>query len=196
MLDVDLDGFMSDATSRARAEAMCQALGLQSFTCVDVYHRTRCYGTVIRHMDGWSIVFSGDTAPCGNLIKAGQNATLLIHEASMRDEEEEQARAKAHSTFRQAIDIGRKMHVQHTLLTHFSARYHKSPHTLTASSQAPILTLAYDLARLRIGDMWKMNIHIVGLECSLLLDPNISQVVFTVITLTLNPGAFGFGALQ
>jgi hypothetical protein len=35
---------------------MCRALGLESFKTVDVYHKTRCYGCVITHVDGWSIV--------------------------------------------------------------------------------------------------------------------------------------------
>lgn len=34
---------------------MCRTLGLKSFTTVDVAHRTRCYGAVIRHRDGWGI---------------------------------------------------------------------------------------------------------------------------------------------
>lgn len=36
---------------------MCRALGLEDFLAVDVYHRTRCYGAVLRHTDGWSIVY-------------------------------------------------------------------------------------------------------------------------------------------
>lgn len=36
------------------------------------------------------------------------NATLLIHEATMADEQVEMARAKAHSTIGQAIDIGKR----------------------------------------------------------------------------------------
>ncbi len=105
---------------------MCRTLGLKAFTTVDVDHATRCYGAVLKHSDGWSIVsvhrmsrmsafvdpassrFSADTRPTNNLVQAGKNATLLIHEATMGDEEEEMAQAKAHSTFSQAVDIGRR----------------------------------------------------------------------------------------
>ena len=107
---------------------MCRALGLESFHTVDVYHRTRCYGAVLKHIDGWSIVyvgfvysfvliltgvapiprFSGDTQPTNTLVHAGKGATLLIHEATMADDQLEMARKKAHSTFGQAIDIGRR----------------------------------------------------------------------------------------
>lgn len=52
--------------------------------------------------------FSGDTMPSKNLISAGKSATLLIHEASMGDDEIEMAKSKGHSTFGQAVDVGRK----------------------------------------------------------------------------------------
>lgn len=43
----------------------------------------------------WSIVYSGDTTPCGDLIEAGRDCDLLIHEATMVDEHEDLAvRAK------------------------------------------------------------------------------------------------------
>ena len=48
--------------------------------------------------------FSGDTQP----TEVGKDANLLIHEATMADDQVEQARIKAHSTVGQAIEIGRK----------------------------------------------------------------------------------------
>lgn len=35
----------------------------------------------------WSIVYSGDTRPCNNLIKVGRRCDLLIHEATFADED-------------------------------------------------------------------------------------------------------------
>jgi ribonuclease BN (tRNA processing enzyme) len=52
--------------------------------------------------------FSGDTVPSDNLIQAGKGVSVLIHEASLSDEEEELAVAKQHSTVGQAIDVGRQ----------------------------------------------------------------------------------------
>ena len=52
--------------------------------------------------------YSGDTKPCENLVEAGRGATLLIHEATMGDDEEEMAKAKTHSTIGQAIDIAKR----------------------------------------------------------------------------------------
>lgn len=46
--------------------------------------------------------------PCDELIDAGLNATLLIHEATMGDEEEELALKKRHSTMSQAIEVAKR----------------------------------------------------------------------------------------
>lgn len=42
--------------SRDDAAKMCHALNLQDFITVDVRHRTRCYGVVVKHTEGWSVV--------------------------------------------------------------------------------------------------------------------------------------------
>jgi ribonuclease Z len=52
--------------------------------------------------------YSGDTMPCDALVKAGDGATLLIHEATIDDELPEVALAKGHSTFGQAIDVAQR----------------------------------------------------------------------------------------
>lgn len=52
--------------------------------------------------------YSGDTQPSHKLIKAAQGATLLIHEATLEDDKAETAAEKGHSTFSQAIDVGRR----------------------------------------------------------------------------------------
>lgn len=52
--------------------------------------------------------FSADTQPTDTLVWAGKNATLLIHEATMADDQVEMAAQKAHSTFGQAINIGKR----------------------------------------------------------------------------------------
>lgn len=52
--------------------------------------------------------FSGDTRPSQALIDAAPKATVLIHEATMADEELELAETKGHSTVGQAIDVGKR----------------------------------------------------------------------------------------
>jgi len=80
--------------------------------------------------------FSGDTTPSDELVKAGQGATLLIHEATMADDQTELAAMKQHSTIGQALDIGKRMKAKNILLTHFSQRYPKIP-VLNPSSTIP-----------------------------------------------------------
>jgi ribonuclease Z len=46
--------------------------------------------------------------PSESLTQAGEGATLLIHEATMADGQEEMARTKAHSTISQAIDVAKR----------------------------------------------------------------------------------------
>jgi ribonuclease Z len=46
--------------------------------------------------------------PSTLLVREGENATLLIHEATMADDQAELAHAKAHSTFGQAVEVARR----------------------------------------------------------------------------------------
>ncbi|KAI0076534.1 hypothetical protein K474DRAFT_1644863 [Panus rudis PR-1116 ss-1] len=154
--------WMNHAISKAKAKEMCNALGLQDFLTVDVDHRTRCYGTVIKHQDKWSIVYSADTQPTKTLVEAGKGATLLIHEATMSDEQVEEARVKAHSTFGQAVSIGKQMEAQNILLTHFSARYPKLPpqSALHDTSWA----IAMDHAKIPLGDITKLRVYMPAIR--------------------------------
>ena len=50
-------------------------------------------------------LLSGDTMPCENLLKIGQDSDLLIHEATMEDGMEQEAMEKTHSTMSQVIFV-------------------------------------------------------------------------------------------
>ncbi|KAI0694223.1 hypothetical protein BC835DRAFT_1415475 [Cytidiella melzeri] len=162
--------WMDFKLAQSDATKMCQSLNLKNFITVDVRHRTRCYGVVLKHHDGWSIVYSADTMPCDNLVKVGMNATLLIHEATMADDQADLARQKAHSTCGQAIKIGHRMNAENIMLTHFSTRYPKLPPVAlsdaspdTASTQ-PNLVLAFDHARIPLGEMYKFKTYLPAIE--------------------------------
>ncbi|KAH7921559.1 hypothetical protein BV22DRAFT_1038537 [Leucogyrophana mollusca] len=168
------DAQVDQQSSQDAVKNLCRTLGLESLTTVDVEHRAKCHGLIIKHKDGWSIVFSGDTVPTNKLVRAGANATLLIHEATMADDQVEMARAKMHSTFGQAIGIGKSMKAQNILLTHFSARYPKMPPPSVLATDGPddpTLALAFDMANIRIGDMWKMNAYMGAIEQSFIDSP-------------------------
>ncbi|KAJ7089838.1 hypothetical protein B0H15DRAFT_273688 [Mycena belliarum] len=153
--------------SSAAGMRLSVALGLQSFHTIDVFHQVKCYGAALRHQDGWSIIFSADTLPTQSLVRGGQGATLLIHEATMGDDEEALARVKSHSTVGQAIEIGRKMNAENVLLTHFSARYPRMPPSIGSDRPAgsmtqrePLIALAFDHANLTLGSIWKLSMYL------------------------------------
>lgn len=54
----------------------------------------------------WKIVYSGDTRPCTNLINAGKNANVLIHESTFPSNLQDKAIQKKHSTNSEAITVG------------------------------------------------------------------------------------------
>lgn len=62
------------------------------------------------------------------------------------------------------------MRAKKLLLTHFSARYPGMP-PRDASSDAdgdgPVVGLAFDYARIRMGDMWKLNAYLPAIQSAL-----------------------------
>jgi ribonuclease Z len=93
-------------SSRKHLADMCVASGITHFQTVEANHGCRCLGCVLRHKDGWSLAYSGDTRPTQALIEAGKDATVLIHEATMNDEDIGLAKVKKHSTIGEAIGVG------------------------------------------------------------------------------------------
>lgn len=67
--------------------------GLEALISFPVVHCSQAFGVVLKAAErtnsvgkvipGWKIVYSGDTRPCLELIKASRGATILIHEASI-----------------------------------------------------------------------------------------------------------------
>ena len=66
--------------------------GLVGWQSVAVEHCADAHGLVLRHGSGWSLVYSGDTRPCRRLQEAGQDCTLLIHEATFEPALHQQVR--------------------------------------------------------------------------------------------------------
>ncbi|WVR08979.1 hypothetical protein IAU60_006038 [Kwoniella sp. DSM 27419] len=156
-------GFTSAATKDhwRYTKRLLRDLGLVSIWAPVVPHRGRAYGLSLEHTSGWKIVYSGDTKPSEALVEAGMNATLLIHEATLEDDKPEVAAQKGHSTFTQAIDIGKQMNASHILLNHFSQRYPKLPKLPVPEATEdgvaqPAVSISFDFMSLRVGDMWKM----------------------------------------
>ena len=93
------------------------------FRTVPVIHCKGSYGVVVSHGKNWRVVYSGDTRPCPELVAAGKNATLLIHEATLEDALLEDAKEKKHCTVSEALQIVEEMSPDFAILTHFSQRY-------------------------------------------------------------------------
>lgn len=97
-------------------------LGIQFLLSIEADHCQESFG-VVMITDKRSILYSGDTLPVQTMLNYGQDVDLLIHEATLEDALEEDAKKKKHTTTGQAILQGEKMRAWRTVLTHFSPRY-------------------------------------------------------------------------
>lgn len=68
---------------------------------------------------GMKVVYSGDTEPCGNMVKISKYADLLIHDATFVEKVEN----RMHSGAKEAAEVAKKAGVKNLVLTHFSRRY-------------------------------------------------------------------------
>ncbi|XP_046740756.1 ribonuclease Z, mitochondrial [Diprion similis] len=126
-------------------------LGVKDVNTTNVRHVVNSFGVSVTLNDGFKVTYSGDTMPCRSLVDLGQNSDLLIHEATMSDELEDEAKFKLHSTVSQAINIGQQMNAKFTLLTHFSQRYAKIP--LLDDDAAKMVGIAFDNMQVRVGEL-------------------------------------------
>jgi len=90
-------------------------------------HCRHAHCVTFKTEDGFKLTYSGDTRPIPKLVELGKGSDLLIHEASMEHCMQKDAIIKKHSTFTEAIEVGKEMEAKFTLLTHFSQRYSKTP---------------------------------------------------------------------
>ncbi|KAI0986489.1 hypothetical protein GJ496_009657 [Pomphorhynchus laevis] len=76
-----------------------QKYGLSQYTTVLVEHIYDSHALVISHKDNWKVVYSGDCRPSKELARIGKDADILIHEATLEDGMEEEAKVVNHCTF-------------------------------------------------------------------------------------------------
>ena len=90
-------------------------------------------------------VFSGDTAPCQELIDSASGADLLYHEATFLQVLSKRAKVTGHSTAAEAGQSALSAGVKRLLIGHFSSRYRTlTPLLLEAQSVFPLAELAVE----------------------------------------------------
>ena len=110
-------------------------------------------GIVGPKRQGRKVTYSGDTAPCENLIELGKNSDVLIHESTFSKELSDMAIEKKHSTATDAATDAKKMGAKQLILTHISSRY-RDDSLLNLLEEAkeifPNTLIAEDLMRIEI----------------------------------------------
>jgi ribonuclease Z len=100
---------------------------------------------------GRKIVYSGDTRPSDEVIRAAKNADLLIHEATLATDLKEYAKTVGHSTAAEAAQIARQARVLMLALTHISSRYANTTQLLDEARLIfPNTIVAEDLLELEV----------------------------------------------
>ncbi len=92
------------------------AAGKLKFTFYEVSHTIPAFAVRVEGPVG-TVVYSGDTGPCQNLLKAAKGADLFFCEASATEEDKDFAASK-HLTARQAGEIAAGAGVKRLILTH------------------------------------------------------------------------------
>uniref|UniRef100_A0A8D0CS59 Zinc phosphodiesterase ELAC protein 2 n=1 Tax=Sander lucioperca TaxID=283035 RepID=A0A8D0CS59_SANLU len=138
-------------------------INFYSFQTCMVRHCKNAFACSFTHRSGWKLAFSGDTMPCDAFVHTGNNATLLIHEATLEDGLEEEAVEKRHSTTSQAIGIGMRMNAEFIMLNHFSQRYAKIP--LFSEDFNDRVGISFD--HMRVSLSLDNNVHAHPGKCAL-----------------------------
>ncbi|XP_057773077.1 tRNAse Z TRZ4, mitochondrial-like [Salvia miltiorrhiza] len=136
--------------------------GLEALVSFPVVHCPQAYGVLLqassrinsvgKTIPGWKVVYSGDTRPCPELVKASHGATVLINEATFEDGMMEEAVARNHSTTMEAVGVGDSAGAYRIILTHFSQRYPKIP-VFNDETHMHKTCIAFDMMSVNLADV-------------------------------------------
>jgi ribonuclease Z len=93
---------------------------------IEVRNKVIKLSEVSTFKEGASLVYTGDTAPCKEIVEFAKGARILIHDATFGNELAKEAHERGHSTATDAALIARESGVHLLILTHISARYRGS----------------------------------------------------------------------
>lgn len=100
---------------------------------------------------GNKITYSGDSAPCEEMIEIAKDSTLLIHESTYIQEDKDKAEENFHSTSMDAATIAKMSNSKQLVLTHISTRYTDTRHLLDEAKEVFENTqLAKDFMKIEI----------------------------------------------
>lgn len=127
---------------------------------VEHFRKSYAYSLTFPYMEHgkrkqFKLAYSGDTSLNKDFTRIGQNADLLIHEATFQDELKETAIKYRHSTFEMALQQAKNMSANHTILTHFSSRYHILPYI--QNDLKGNIGIAFDYMEVTPNDLPRLN---------------------------------------
>ena len=101
---------------------------------------------------GRRIVYTGDTRPSQKIVEFARDADVLIHDATLGPEFEEEAAEDGHSTVNQAAEVALKAGVKRLYLFHISPRYEGNEDALLLEARKifPESYLAEDLLKYEV----------------------------------------------
>ena len=101
---------------------------------------------------GRRIVYTGDTRPSEKIVEFARGADVLIHDATLGPEFEEEAAEDGHSTVNQAAEVALKAGVKRLYLFHISPRYEGNEDALLLEARKifPESYLAEDLLKYEV----------------------------------------------
>jgi len=101
---------------------------------------------------GRRIVYTGDTRPSQKIVEFARGADVLIHDATLGPEFEEEAAEDGHSTVNQAAEVALKAGVKRLYLFHISPRYEGNEDALLLEARKifPESYLAEDLLKYEV----------------------------------------------
>lgn len=101
---------------------------------------------------GRKVVLTGDTRPLPRFVEAAKGADLLIHDATLSEDESERARKVGHSTAREAAEVAREADVGMLVLHHLSSRFSADPKKLRKEAEAvfPNVLVPDDFTRVTV----------------------------------------------
>lgn len=101
---------------------------------------------------GRKIVVTGDTRPTDAVAEAAEGADVLLHDATLSDDEQERARKVGHATAREAAELARDAGVRLLALHHLSSRFSANPGKLRREAEEvfPDVLVPDDFTRIEV----------------------------------------------